>query len=122
MNSLPLNSIYERGLADFSALNHAEQSLFAVHDLDIYFEMEGGFEDYFLGGSHQLEIKTLIQTLGEIGDMISLGLISEINNMQESDRARMNDLCRNYYESRHSRWSLLETAFLKRGLKINETE
>lgn len=122
MNSLLLNSIYNRGLADFPSLNDAERSLFVVHDLDIYFEMEGGFEDYFLSGGHQLEIKTLIQTLRDIGDLMSLSLISEINQLKESDRKRMNGLCEKYYECRHSRWSLLEAAFLKRGMNINETE
>ena len=68
MKHLDIIEVYDRGLADFEALSPDERDFFVVHNLDLWYEMQGSFEDYFLAGSYEVQISWLADTLQRIGD------------------------------------------------------
>jgi len=93
--------LYERGLKDFASLTPLERDYFVIKDLDIYYEMEGGFEDYILSGAHTSQLIWLEDALRRIGDIVSAGIITELRSMNESRRSEMKPLCDRYFGRRH---------------------
>lgn len=111
--------LYDRGLNDFESLMPLERDYFVIKDLDIYYEMEGGFEDYLLSGGHTAELSWLHGVLGRIGDVRSADIISELQGMSELERPKMAPLCELYFSRRQQRWLLLEQHLEKNGIKID---
>src|SRR2546422_8474828 len=89
MVHLKLMEIYDRGLKSFQSLSLLERDAFVLSDLDIYYEMEGGFEDYLLSGGHEPELSWLSDTLRRIGDADSASIMSHLRRMDESRRDDM---------------------------------
>jgi hypothetical protein len=113
--------LYERGLKDFQRLAPLERDYFVIKDLDIYYEMEGGFEDYLLSGGHAVQLQWLKDALRRLGDIVSAGLISKLQGMGEAQRSQMEPLCRSYFERRHERWQLLEQHLNRHGVRIDDS-
>jgi len=102
MTRLKLLELYDRGLKSFEALSPLERAAFVLTDLDIYYEMEGGFEDYLSSGAHELELSWLADTLPRIDDSDSAFIISQLRRMDDGQRNDMAPLCRRYYELHHA--------------------
>jgi hypothetical protein len=115
---LLLADLYDRGLKDFESLSSLEKDVFVVHDLDIYYEMEGGFEDYFLSGGRGSEISWLSATLERIQDAESAGITAELRRLSETDRNAMAPLCDSYFSLKERRWDLLLKYLLTRGAEV----
>ena len=113
--------LYDRGLKDFASLTPLERDYFVIKDLDIYYEMEGGFEDYILSGAHTPELMWLKDALRRIGDIVSAGIIKELRSMNESRYSEMGLLCDRYFDRRDQRWQLLERHLESNGITIDES-
>jgi hypothetical protein len=113
--------LYEQGLKRFEALKPLQRDWFTIKNLDIYYEMEGGFEDYLLSGGNTPQLAWLEGALRRIGDIVSLRVISKLRQMNESQRRDMKPLCREYYERREERWGLLERRLEQEGVQIDES-
>jgi len=120
MKPLKLGELYDRGLKNFGSLSPEERDVFVVNELDIYYEMEGGFEDYLLSRGHEAELSWLGDTLLRIGDAESGALISRLRQMQEHDRSAMGPLCRRFHELRHSRWRRLTGYLAEQDFEVDE--
>jgi hypothetical protein len=107
MVRLQLVDLYNRGLKDFDGLSQIEKDVFVVNDLDVYYEMEGGFEDYLLNGAHEAELSWLGETLERILDQESKAVLANLRRLGEAGREAMAPLCRRFYGLRHQRWSRL---------------
>ena len=107
MTRLSIMSLYERGLERFDSLTPLERDAFVLHDLDIYYEMEGDFADYLLSGGHTAELDWLTDTLQRIGDPDSAQLLASLMQMDDSQRDEMQPLCERYFRLRHQRWERL---------------
>jgi hypothetical protein len=66
----------DRGLKDFASLTPLERDYFVIKDLDIYYEMESGFEDYLLSGGNTSQLMWLKDALQRIGDIMSAHIIT----------------------------------------------
>src|SRR2546428_517929 len=104
MTHLKLIELYDRGLKSFESLSPFERDVFVVNDVDIYHEMEGEFADYLLSAAHEPELAWLADTLQRIGDTDSAAIISQLRQMDDSQRDDMPPLCERYYGLRHTRW------------------
>lgn len=113
--------LYEQGLKKFQSLSPLQRDWFTIKNLDIYFEIEGGFEDYLLSGGHEPQLVCLDSALRRLGDIVSLGLLSRLRLMKESQRHEMNPLCRAYYDRRAQRWELLLRRLEQQGVEIDES-
>lgn len=113
--------LYEQGLKKFQSLSPLQRDWFTIKNLDIYFEIEGGFEDYLLSGGHEPQLAWLDSALRRLGDIVSLGLLSRLRPMKESQRDEMNPLCRAYYDRRAQRWELLLRRLEQQGVEIDES-
>lgn len=113
--------LYERGLKHFESLTPAQRDWFTIKDLDIYYEMEGGFEDYLLSGSHAAELEWLEGALRRLGDVVSLRIMAQLRRMGESQRQEMHPLCRLYFDRRDERWRLLMLRLEQHGVRIDES-
>ena len=113
--------LYEQGLERFESLTPLQRDWFTVKNLDIYCEMEGGFEDYLLSGGNVVQLAWLESTLRRLGDMVSLALITKLRLMNELHRQEMSPLCRAYYERRKQRWELLEWCLEQHGVEVDES-
>jgi hypothetical protein len=112
--------LYEQGLKRFDSLTPLQRDWFTIKNLDLYYEMEGGFEDYLLSGDNVQQLAWLESTLRRLGDIVSLGLITELRRMNESHRQKMSPLCRAYYDRREQRWELLERRLAQHGVEIDQ--
>jgi hypothetical protein len=112
--------LYEHGLRQFDALSPLQRDWFVIKDLDLYYEKEGGFEDYLLSGGRTAQLEWLVTTLRALGDIVSLGIIIRLRRMGESERSEMGALCDKYFAQRHQRWQLLENRLQKHGVHIDE--
>lgn len=119
MTRLSILSIYERGLEQFESLSPLERDAFVLHDLDIYYEMEGDFSGY-LGGGHEEELEWLAGTLQRIGEPDSAHILARLRQMDESQRDDMQPLCDQYFELRRRRWERLVSTFSEQGVEIIE--
>ena len=113
--------LYERGLEQFQALSPLQRDWFTIKTLDIYFEMEGSFDDYLLSGGNESELAWLEGALRRLGDIVSLGLLSKLRRMKEWQRAEMQPLCHAYNDRRHQRWDLLLQRLKQHGVEIDES-
>jgi len=120
MTRLRLADLYDRGLRYFDSLSASEKDIFVIHDLDLYYEMEGGFEDYFLGGGHEPQLSWLSGTLTRIGDTQSLAVVNDLRRLGEDDRAAMGPLCDQFFRSREERWTLLLDHLRNAGVAIDQ--
>jgi hypothetical protein len=114
---LKMVALYDRGLKDFSSLSSLERDAFVLNDLDIYYEMEGGFEDYLVSGGHTSELEWLDDTLRRIGDTRSAAIMRELRSV--THMPQMNALCTRYYEQRHGRWKLFEAYAAQQGAELD---
>ena len=103
---LSIVEVTDRGLKDFGSLAPLEKDVFVVNDLELYFEMEGSFEDYILG-EHQSEVSWLQSTLRRIGDTESEKIIASLCSMSWKQREEMYPLCVQFYELREKRWQFV---------------
>jgi hypothetical protein len=117
---LKLVELYDRGLKNFDSLSPEERDVFVVNDLDIYYEMEGGFEDYLLSGGHEKELSWLAGTLSRIGDAASGQVISRLEQMDEEQRPDMQLLCQRFYALKNTRWKLLAEYLAQVDIEIDE--
>jgi len=122
MIRLKLMELYDRGLKSFVSLSPLERDAFVLNDLDIYHEMEGDFGDYLLSGGHEPELTWLADTLQRIGDADSASIISQLRQMNDSQREEIPELCERYYELRHTRWELLKRYLAQQKVEIDEHE
>jgi hypothetical protein len=113
--------LYDRGLKDFASLTPLERDYFVIKDLDIYYEMESGFEDYLLSGGNTSQLMWLKDALQRIGDIMWTHIITKLLNMNESQRSQMKPLCARYFGHRHRRWQLLERHLENYGITIDES-
>ena len=104
---LSISGVTDRGLQSFSLLTPVEKDIFVLNDLDLYYEMEGGFEDHVLG-DHGPELSWLDDTLKRIGDSKSGAIIRVLRAMPAQQRDEMHQMCSQYYELREKTRSLLE--------------
>lgn len=107
MTRISIMSLYDRGLQRFESLSPLERDAFVLHDLDIYYEMEGDFADYLLSGGHTAQLDWLTDTLQRIGDSDSAAILSRLRQMDDSQRDDMQPLCDSYFELRQGRWERL---------------
>ena len=107
MTRLSIMSLYERGLQRFDLLAPLERDAFVLHDLDIYYGMEGDFADYLLSDGHTAQLYWLADTLQRIGEVDSAQILASLMQMDDSQREVMQPLCRRYFELRHKRWDRL---------------
>jgi hypothetical protein len=119
MIHLKLMELYDRGLKSFESLSPLERDVFVLNDLDLYYEMEGGFEDYLLNGGHEPELSWLVDTLQRIGDADSASVIAELRQMDESRQDDMQPACEQYYQLRHQRWELMRQYLLGQGAELD---
>jgi len=112
--------LYDRGLKNFDDLSSLEKDVFVVNDLDVYYEMEGGFEDYLLSGGHETELAWLSETLERIQDQDSAAVLAELLSLGEAGREAMAPLCKRFYHLRHQRWSLLVEYLRSHGAEVDE--
>ena len=115
MQTLNVAQIYDRGLADFSALMPLERDVFVVHDLNLYYEMEGGFEDYLLSGGHTAELDWLTGTLQRAQDQASATILIQLMALAEHNREQMGALCDHFYHLMESRWEAVERYLRQQG-------
>jgi hypothetical protein len=101
-------------------LSPLERDVFVVCDLDIYHEMEGDFADYLLSSGHEPELAWISDTLRRSGDSDSASIISQLRQMDDSQRDDMTPLCEKYYELRHTRWELLNHYLAQQDAAINK--
>jgi len=120
MLRLRLVDLYDRGLKEFATLSALEKDVFVIHDLEIYYEMEGGFEDYLLSGGHDAQVSWLSGTLARIGDAQSFAIIRDLRRLGESGRDSMSTLCDRFFDLREHRWSLLLEHLRTRGVAVEE--
>jgi hypothetical protein len=120
MTRLHLTDLYDRGLEDFGRLSPLEKDVFVIHDLDIYYEMEGGFEDYVLSGGNEPQLAWLSETLGRIQDGESAALIGELRRLGEADRGTMSSRCDHFVTLRERRWGLLLDYLRRQGAELEE--
>jgi len=120
MVRLKLMELYDRGLKNFEALSPLERDAFVLNDLDIYYEMEGGFEDYLLSGGHEPELSWLADTLRRISDADSASIISQLRQLDESRREDMQPLCEQYYNLRQQRWKFLRDYLVQQSAELDE--
>jgi hypothetical protein len=50
MQHFDIVNLYNKGLVSFESLSPLERDVFVIHNLNLWYEMEGTFEDYLLGG------------------------------------------------------------------------
>ncbi len=98
-----------------------ERDYFVIKDLDVYCEVEGGFQDYILSGGHTSELIWLEDALRRIGDIVSGDIFTELRSMNESQRSEMKPLCDRYFDRRHQRWQLLKRHLENSGITIDES-
>jgi hypothetical protein len=120
MTQLKLIELYDRGLKNFESLLPLERDAFVVYDLDTYHEMEGDFADYLLSGGHETELTWLSGTLRRIGDSDSGSILSQLREMDDSQREDMPPLCEEYFELRDTRWELLKGYLAQQDAALNE--
>jgi hypothetical protein len=113
--------LYEHGLKDFASLTPLERDWFVIKDLDIFYEMEGGAEDYFLSSNHTSQLMWLQDVLRRIGDTVSAHIITELRSMNESQRLEMKPLVDRYHGYWHQRWQLLKRYLENNGITIDES-
>ena len=118
MKQIDVIEVYDRGLSQFDSLSHAERDFFVIHHLDLWYEMEGSFEDFFLGESYKPQIQWLADTLQRIGDHPSLAILVELRRLTWDQRETLASLSDSFYEIRESRWQLLEHYLHQRELAI----
>lgn len=116
---LSIFEVTNRGLKNFGSLAPLEKDVFVVNDLELYFEMEGGFEDYILG-EHQPEVSWLKSTLRRIGDTESEKIITSLCSMSWEQREEMHPLCAQFYELRERRWQLMASYLQSAGAELVE--
>ena len=120
MVHLNLMELYDRGLKNFESLLPLERDAFVLTDLDMYYEMEGGFEDYLLSGGHEPKLSWLADTLRRIGDADSASIFSQLTRMDESRRDEMEPLCERYYNLRHKRWEFLKHYLAQQSAELDD--
>ena len=118
MKHLDIIEVYDRGLADFDVLSPDERDFFVVHNLDLWYEMEGSFEDYFLGGGYEAQISWLAGTLQRIGDHASLAILGQLRGLTWDQRELLADLSGSFYNLREPRWQLLEPYLHQQAVAI----
>ena len=118
MQKLDIVDIYDRGLADFTSLSPIERDVFVVHDLNLYYEMEGGFEDYLLSGGHSAQLAWLADTLQRVQDCDSAAVLSQLMTMTDGQRDSMSPLCNRFYGLMDSRWSAVERYLQQHGAVV----
>ena len=121
MTSLKGVEPYKRGLEDFQALLPLERDFFVLNDLDIYYEMEGGFTDYLLSGSHDPQLRWLADTLQRIGEANSAEILLRLQHIRNADPEELNRLCDRYYELRHQQWALLKQYLARHNACLDES-
>jgi len=118
MKHLDVIEVYDRGLGDFEALSPDERDFFVAHNLDLWYEMEGSFEDYFLSGSYEAQINWLADTLQRIGDHASLTILGQLRVLTWDQRDDLADLSGSFYDIREPRWRLLEQYLHQQAVAI----
>ena len=84
MDPLRLVDLYDRGLVDFESLSAPEKDVFVVRELDVYYEMEGDFEDYLLNPEHEPQLSWLSGTLARIGEAQSFAIVKNLRRLGEA--------------------------------------
>ncbi|WP_313929239.1 hypothetical protein [Pseudoxanthomonas sp.] len=118
MQRLNIVDVYGRGLADFTSLTPLERDVFVVHDLNLYYEMEGGFEDYILGGAHTEQLAWLSDTLLRVKDADSAVVLRELMALSEDKRDLMAPLCDRFYDLMESRWAAVDQYLYQQGAAV----
>lgn len=120
MTRISIMSLYDRGLQRFDSLSPLERDAFVLHDLDIYYEMEGDFADYLWSGGHEAELAWLGDTLRRIGALDSAQILAKLRQMDDFQRDDMQPLCDSYFGMRHQRWERLLAYFSEHDAEIIE--
>ena len=118
MQHFDIVNLYNRGLASFDALSPLERDVFVIHDLNLWYEMEGTFEDYLLGGSYTAQLNWLADTLHRIGDLESTAILSELLPLTWEQRDTVATLSENFYSLMESRARLLEQYLHQHGAAV----
>jgi hypothetical protein len=120
MPVLKMFQVYERGLRDFESLAPLERDYFVIKDLDNYFEMEGGIGAYVIGGAYSAQVEWAKEALRRTGDIVSAGIISELQTKSGSQRAEIEKLSERYVARQVQRWRLLESYLTQRGITLDD--
>jgi len=118
MQQFDIVNLYNQGLADFESLSPLERDVFVVHELNLWYEMEGSFEDYLLGGSYAAQLNWLAGTLDRIGDRESSAILSELLPLTWEQRDSVAALSDRLYGLMESRARLLEQYLHQNGVAV----
>lgn len=116
--TIHIGELYDRGLDDFASLSPVERDVFVVHDLNLYYEMEGGFEDYLLSGGHTAELAWLVGTLQRVQDHGSADVLRQLMAMTDQQRDSMGPLCDSFYQLMETRWGAIDRYLHQQGLAV----
>ena len=118
MKQLDIIEVYERGLADFDSLSPDERDFFVVHNLDLWYEMQGSFEEYFLSGRYEAQITWLADTLLRADDRDSLAILGQMRALTPDQPEVLTDLSGAFYNIRESRWQRVEQSLNQQAAVI----
>jgi len=117
MDTLVVHEVTQRGLErGLALLTPQERDVFVINNLDVYYEMEGGFEDHIPNAPEEFD--WLEDTLARIGDLPSLRLIRTLRKMPNAPLEQTDPLYERYAERRDVRWELLTSYFRERGVAL----
>ena len=109
--------VEERGLSlGLHALTPRERDVFIIHDLQLYYEMEGCFADHVASAPEQFD--WLEDVLERIGDLGSLRAIKQLRKLDADRTPQARALCNEYEARKEFRWTCLERYLLSQGIHL----
>jgi hypothetical protein len=115
---LVVQEVVARGLqSGLEALSPRERDVFVVHDIDLYCEMEGGFQDHIPNVPEKFD--WLLDILDRIGDRHSHRIIKALCAKPRAPFEQADALCKEYDERRDFRWKCLERYLSGQGIQLD---
>lgn len=118
MQHFDIVNLYNQGLTSFESLSPLERDVFVIRELDLWYEMEGTFEDYILGGGHTLQHDWLMGTLDRIGDRESSAILKELLSLTWDQRDSLEAQSGRFYDLMGHRARLLDHYLHRHGAAV----
>ncbi|HKE43710.1 MAG TPA: hypothetical protein VKB41_04140 [Steroidobacteraceae bacterium] len=116
MDTLIVPDVEERGLkVGLHALTPRERDVFAIYDLELYYEMEGCFVDHISRAPEKFA--WLEDALERIGDLGSLRIVRRLSEVEDETPAAI-ALCDEYGARKEFRWGCLERYLLSQNIQL----